>query len=140
MRAWQHPIASRPPRPTGPEAQLWSAPTLPRQAARGRSPGLQSLSDEDVVLLGRLKDRRSAAEDVYRALRRAEQAANAAAQVRVVAAAAAAATCSMPLPGPLAAICATSTAVAERRGESDMIERCANRQLSSSPRLTTGPL
>lgn len=53
-----------------------------QQQARGRPPGLQSLSDEEVALLGRLKDRRSAAEDVYRALRRAEAAANAAAQVR----------------------------------------------------------
>jgi len=47
---------------------------------RSRPPGLQSLSEEEVALLGRLKDRRSAAEDVYRALRRAEEAANAAAQ------------------------------------------------------------
>lgn len=41
---------------------------------------LSSMTEEDVALLGRLKDRRSAAEDVYRALRRAEQAATAAAQ------------------------------------------------------------
>ncbi len=39
-------------------------------------------ADEDVELLAaRLKDRRSAAESVFNALRRAEQAANAAAQV-----------------------------------------------------------
>lgn len=41
------------------------------------------MTEEDMALLGRLKDRRSAAEDVYRALRRAEQAATAAAQVRL---------------------------------------------------------
>jgi len=39
-------------------------------------------TDEDVELLERLKDRRTAAESVYNALRRAEQAANAAAKVR----------------------------------------------------------
>lgn len=41
---------------------------------------LSTMAEQDAAILGRLKDRRSAAEEVYMALRRAEQAATAAAQ------------------------------------------------------------
>jgi hypothetical protein len=56
---------------------------LPRLCSSQHSaPNIQlAASDQDVELLERLKDRRSAAESVYNALRRAEAAANAAAQV-----------------------------------------------------------